>query len=740
MNIKRQTIFVLFLIIVLSVVIVLATALFNKTIATRMENSVMASLSETTDQQQHIHNDEIAKEFSNLANVSSTIQVLYGNSEKTERYFQYLTTCFGYETLVAASPGAGVTSQTEYINAENTEGYKNALNGEMTISAPYESSYTGNRVMALSVPIYSDGRSVGALIGEYPVEFFDNLFVHAFENRAYGFIIDDEGEIINMSPNSYNVAGGNVFDLLGGAIYTDGLSGEKVINSIINDESDDITYELGNGDRMASYRPINYNGWSVLIVIPTELVLKQATLVSEQLISFNITIISALTILSLAVLTMRHFSIRKIQKIAYFDELTGLPNLEKFKQNMYKMLKKYPDKEFAIVKIDVADFKSINEVFDFETGNDMIRAIADTTRELACAFFLHGKVGTDEFLLFSSVENMEKFVEIREEKELDFKKKVPALHHFNVKLRYGRYNIEKHEVDVNAIIDKVTLVHSLLRNQKDKIIAVYDESLRRNVIKMSEITNKMEKALENREYKLYLQPKYQIDTGKICGAEALVRWIEDDGSMIYPNDFIPVFEQNSFILKLDFYMLERVCEHLRNWINNGEELITISVNFSRMHLSNPNFTSEIKAVTEKYGVPEKFVEIELTESAITENENELIRVLKELHDYGFTLSMDDFGNGYSSLGLLKNLEVDIIKMDRNFFTYDKDPERTKIVIESVIDMAHSLGIKTVAEGIETAEQMEFLKSLDCAVGQGYFYARPMPYDEFNSFRKKQEES
>ncbi len=251
----------------------------------------------------------------------------------------------------------------------------------------------------------------------------------------------------------------------------------------------------------------------------------------------------------------------------------------------------------------------------------------------------------------------------------------------------------------------------------------------------------MHKALDHEEFKVFLQPKCNVNTGKIKGAEALVRWIESNGNMVFPNEFIPLFEQNGFIVELDKYMLKGVCSILRSYIDRGIECLPISVNFSRLHIQNPNFVKEIADIVISHGVETKYIDIELTESTVMENGNQLRTLLKDLHKAGFLVSIDDFGSGYSSLGMLKNFKVDTLKLDRSFFVdFEEEDEygRGNLVVESVVKLAGKLNMYTVAEGIEDQEQLEFLQRINCDAAQGYYFSKPVPLVQFDKMYLNQD--
>ena len=215
----------------------------------------------------------------------------------------------------------------------------------------------------------------------------------------------------------------------------------------------------------------------------------------------------------------------------------------------------------------------------------------------------------------------------------------------------------------------------------------------------------------------------------MIGSEALVRWDSPTDGMILPNDFIPLFEKNDFIIKLDLYVFEKVCQTLKEWIDSGKEALPISVNLSRNHLRYNNFLKEYKYIQERYDIPSHLIEIELTETVVFENLELLKNVIDEIHEFGYLCSMDDFGSGYSSLNVLKEIPVDILKLDKVFFEYEDD-KKAEYIIESVIDLANHLGMETIAEGVETIPQVELLKALKCDIVQGYVFSKPLPISSF----------
>lgn len=429
---------------------------------------------------------------------------------------------------------------------------------------------------------------------------------------------------------------------------------------------------------------------------------------------------------------------RDLWKAAYIDSLTGVSNLTKFIIDAERILNSNPDTQFVILKLDIEHFKFYNEIYGSEGGDQILQSVAKSLHEVINSKYeTFARIGSDEFILL---------LMCQDSNELMKKKLIFEDHFYNiyglgnlsqVKFPTGRYFIEKGEKNVREIFEKVNYAHRLAKKLQGRLVYDYDENSKKSALRLHEIENKMEDALVAGEFLMFLQPKYAISDESIAGAEALVRWQDGYGKdLVYPDSFIPLFEQNGFIIKLDLYMLDKVCRTIRYWIDNDIPPTNVSVNFSRLHLvKHPSFVEDICVVIDRYNVPRGLIEIEFTESTMFGSEAEFMEMLEKLHKAGLTLSMDDFGTGYSSLGLLKNIPVDVVKMDKSFFTSSDDIERTKIIVSNIMTMAHELNIKTVAEGVETFEQVELLRDVGCDIIQGYYYSKPLNEKAFTKEMK-----
>ena len=266
--------------------------------------------------------------------------------------------------------------------------------------------------------------------------------------------------------------------------------------------------------------------------------------------------------------------------------------------------------------------------------------------------------------------------------------------------------------------------------------ARYTEELRAKIIREQNIINEMEHALETGEFVVYFQPKYELDHCRPSGAEALVRWKKADGTIVSPGDFIPVFESNGFIIRLDYYVWDQVCQFIKNNLAHRGDFEVISVNVSRVNLYNPDFLESLVNLVEKYKIPPKYLNLELTESAFSDDARMIQNAVDYLHKAGFTILMDDFGSGYSSLNVLKDIDIDVLKIDMRFLSKGSSEERGEKILEAVIKMAKSLDMLVIAEGVEEEKQVKMLKRLGCDYIQGYYFAKPMPKKDYVKLLQK----
>lgn len=425
----------------------------------------------------------------------------------------------------------------------------------------------------------------------------------------------------------------------------------------------------------------------------------------------------------------------EIEKLAYTDPLTGMWNFNKFKlaaEARLDKVRKRTDKKYAMICFDIKKFRYINETFGFDIGDEILIFIANYLKKNLMRQMLFTRSSADKFLVLAAYREVEALLQALNEGMESVQYFISAkTGRYKLVFNAGIYLIEPEDLFAfNTIVDKADVARGKAQRSHDNNWVLYSDVFRQNLMHEKELEDLVDSALEYNEFLVYYQPKVELLTGTLKGAEALVRWLSPLKGFMSPADFIPLFEKNGFIAKLDFYVFERVFSDLRRWMDVGKRVVPISVNLSRVHLSDGSFIEKITALLKQYQINPKDIEIELTESVFVGNIASIIEVMQQLKAIGFSISIDDFGSGYSSLRLLRDLPVDYLKLDKEFLDNGDSNLREQIIIMNVIRMAKTLGIKVVSEGVETDTQAMFLKSCACDLAQGYLYDRPMPVEEF----------
>ena len=594
------------------------------------------------------------------------------------------------------------------------------------VEGPRYNTITGRR----EVNIYGDreallmkSRDVETLYDEYELSFYDGV--------GYSYVVNAYRDLL-FRPKNINSSKdiNNFFDIL--CKENTQEETDKVRKDLLEDKAGIKIMEYRGMERVISYVPVkNVEDWYVVSVIPLSAVEKASNNIVARALFLCLFIILVVGIGTWLYLFSRTKYEKEIEKIAYNDSLTGLMNFVKFKIEGNRLLKDRPLKKFAVFYMDIRNFKMINDVFSYKTGDKIIQGIAEELRYSFNKESLVARVSADNFVVMLEYQDKDAL----EEELNDIIKKMSSNsyvrdmeYHLDI---YGgvccREDCEKN--DVNTMLDRANMARKHAKDSKTKKLVFYNKIMGELLIREQDMELRKEEALKNGEFIVFIQPKYSLESGKAEGGEALVRWKTNEG-YISPGEFIPLFEKNDFIVSIDKYMHEEVCKLQRKWLDRGLKVFPISVNVSKRQLYNPNFAEEYIETKNKYDLPDNTVELEFTESIFFEKYEVISGIVKKLTKYGYICSIDDFGSGYSSLNLLKDVSLGVLKIDRLFFENLENNKRGDIIIRNVINMASELKMKTVAEGVETLEQLEFLKSVNCDMVQGYIYDRPMPVEEF----------
>ena len=452
-----------------------------------------------------------------------------------------------------------------------------------------------------------------------------------------------------------------------------------------------------------------------------------------------ISVLSVVLLICLLVFIIKAFrNLRRMDRIFFEDEITGGKNWLWFYKNAGNIIRKRSnaDRNFAVLDIEFVNYRNFCVCHSVAEGEMMLRLVDQKIRERLKNREISAHQSAAHFVaLMTYADGAE--LELRIGKMIEELEHVNSDHTFHFRVgvdrieaesRDGRNTIKRKRIDIEKEYNNAGAARATITGD-DSAIAYFDEKIVEEQKWIEMINESQEKALENEEFLVYYQPKYDPRTNRLAGAEALIRWNSPAHGLISPGKFIPLFEKNGFITKIDHYMLRHVAHDQKKWLDEGRECVPVSVNVSRAHFIEEDLAEQIRDIVDEVGTPCDLIEIELTESAFFDDKNALISTLEKLKGYGFTVSMDDFGSGYSSLNSLKEMPLDVLKLDADFFRNDSG-ERGHIVVAEAIKLAKRLDMRTVAEGVEAREQVDFLAEEGCDMIQGFYFAKPMPGNEF----------
>lgn len=422
------------------------------------------------------------------------------------------------------------------------------------------------------------------------------------------------------------------------------------------------------------------------------------------------------------------------------DALTGLDRYEVFLENLQKELDQIGDDEIIVIYTDIKHFKYINDTYGYKVGNALLKEFVAEFTTNNNVLIGAARVYSDNFVAANRIapggytkEGFRDMIRSRNQIwEAKFREK-----YLNSRLQFctgiSIVNKDSRSLDAETLVSNANLARKVAKEMEDDCCVLFDQSMMEGIKREVEITSSIPKALANKEFKVFFQPKIETETMQLMGAEALVRWQKPDGSFVYPDEFIPLIERSGQIVDVDYYVYREVFRFIADRIKEGKKVVPISLNVSRVHLNKMYILEYVKELFEEYQIPYSMVEFELTESIYLDNTEQALKLIKGLHNMGTKVSMDDFGSGYSSLNLLSKLPIDIIKLDKVFLKEGDLQESDKIIISCVVDMAKKLQIMSLCEGVETVEQSNYLKEVGCQAQQGFYFSRPIPQEVFEKF-------
>lgn len=685
-------------------------------------------------------NDRVNSSFQALEAITQVYPIL-GSGDKGQDYLRTIAQQYDFRRIgVIQSDGVLHTTDGHSIPVENLPLTQKVLGSAKRAASLTSSVVDGDTVVVYGVPIEENGAVTGALTATMSKETLRTyLGVDSFGGAGFSGIINSKGDfIVNFQISGATSDANNFFDLVQRSMEEENELLESMVNDIALRRNGRLRYTLPDGkDAVMCYVPLSVSDWYLLSVVPYE-VAKQGVDKYLTILSLTDVAIIGLFLLLLIFLVVRSWKgERKVEVLAFVDPITNGRNRTAFERDATAILASARSGSYALVSVDLQDFKLINESLGSHSGDLTLAHIYQVMAESLEPGEIVGRIGDDIFHLLLRYTGhaaiQQRMAALNEEVNQRFNQKRKDGEKFYLNLLQGICVVDDPRLDIIAIQGRANEARKSSKESRGGQVrncSFYDELYQERMRREKDIGNRMETALAQGEFIIYFQPKVGLKDNRVTGGEALIRWQDPQRGLVSPGDFIPIIERSGFITKLDRYVFEQVCILQRRWLDAGHRPMPISVNLSRRNVENPDFLDEYVRIRERYQIPEGLLELEITESFFLENGQALLSLIRHIRQAGFKCSLDDFGSGYSSLSLLRIIPVDTLKLDRVFFTDTEYSQRSEYVVQSVLELARRLRMKTVCEGVEEPFHLRYLQRLQCDEIQGYIFSPPVPVERF----------
>ena len=732
---KKNGFFITILLLLISLAFIATISVVFNNIKKNVVIEIISSLSEEAEENAALIEKEIDAKFGVLQSFANELSST-GDEIAEIRDMQSFVEVYNFKRMGFIDLN-GIAKTTDGFEKDLSfrEFYQIGLKGESFITASLLDTvgdHTEDMINILSVPVYDNkGEIKGVLFATYLTEkFHETIFSDSFQGEGYTYIVAGDGDVISSYGDGMQKEYDNIFVYKGDAVKYDDVTQEKVENEMreklsrvgIGVNEDNVKY-------FYCYKPLEIKSadmnWYIFSVEPKSVLDDRMHPIMRD-IQFLVVIL--IGILFMANIIYLYYNVRRRQelfRLAYKDSITGGDNFSNFKEKA----KKYENTEGYVIALDISEFKLVNNVCGNARGDEVLKAIWDVILANCNDNEQAARVNADGFVIFW-IESSKKTVTYRIEKLINEiegiseQLSVPRLYPV-----IGIRAVEKLD-DADKRYGEALRAKALVKNRRDRHYAFYDEIDYDTIVENKNLENGFEKALADKKFEVWYQPKFNSHTGKIVGSEALIRWRADDGSLISPGRFIPLFEKNGNIIRLDEYVFREVRRQQKEWQKEGIQILPVSVNISRFSLYYSNVVEKYERIINYYDVDHKYVQIEITESAIIEN-TVIVELIQKFHDAGFDILLDDFGSGYSSLASLNQMPFDTIKLDKSLVDYVGNENGEKL-LKFIVQLVQSLGMKITAEGVEYKEQLDFLENLNCDDIQGFYFSKPLMLADFSA--------
>lgn len=631
---------------------------------------------------------------------------------------------------------------TIYVNVDlsGMDFFQTALEGNEGVSGTFPSITTSLGVNVYTTPVYQDGGIVGVLCAVNTDDILWNILnVPVFQGQGLFLITDSEGIIMSpVSSGQEMHLGPDITQMLE---FSSLEEKEAWLQTMTAGVPSLYMAEMAGESVIVTSHPLGHNAWHVLSIIPRANITAYYNRTATGIMIIILAACLLFMLLLLWQMRMMNRNKKSLEMLAYTDMLTGTSNQVKFLLDADRLLKRKDEKKYAIWSFDIKRFTSINDLFGVATGDRMLKWIALMFEGLAPQDSAFSRFSADLFVGLRPYREKQELHDwvLRLWAELARQEIVPTSK-MNIDSTMGFYCIEDYHgehPDITVMVNWASMARKKAKQIPGDNILFFNKDMSERVQREAELETAGKAALLHGDITFFLQPKVNIQDGYvISGAEALARWQHPIHGWISPAEFIPLFEKNGFIIELDRYIFDQACKWYAQERDQGTPAFQLAINVSRQGLLRSDFLEYYCGVKQHYGIVNGVLELEITESTVLDDYHLFQSVVGELQKKGFVCSIDDFGAGYSSLNMLKNITIDALKLDAVFLRDSIDTKREQTVISHFIHMARNLGIKTVAEGVETSKQVLFLQHIGCDIVQGYYFSKPLPLTDFEQLMAK----
>lgn len=647
-------------------------------------------------------------------------------------WLQYINSIYDFKRMgIIAADGTAYTTDGYAVMLKD-EPYWYGIEGMENISSTLTDAVgTAEPINVFSVPIFGeDGKTVhGILFATYRTENFKQLLnIDSFNGEGYSYIVRKNGNVITDSAQSPMYGTTNVFDTM--LAYSN--SNKSVVENLMSEmEKGESGYETfySTNARSLYYTPLNVDAvnqtWYLFTIVPAGVLEEKAETVFFYQDLLVLVVALAMTGLVLYFVITYQRDERLLRNMAYIDPLTNGNN----RPALYDQLRTRGVHWGYMVALDINDFKLVNSICGINKGNEAIIRIWQILDSNMGPREVAAHLGGDHYVMYMQEVYRDKLISRIQKISSEIEALAEELQIINIFPYFGIYEINKNR-EPEENYNCAEQAKKLVKGNKNKNWAFYDDINFEKMVEDKQLVDSFKSAIENNEFEIWYQPKYSANTSQMVGAEALVRWRKSDGTLIPPYRFIPIFEGNGMIVTLDEYVFRKVCEQQRQWQIEGKKAFPISVNVSRASLYFSDIVDKYKKIVSSCNISTKLVPLELTESA-TSNNSQIRGLIERFREAGFSLHLDDFGSGYSSLAMLNLIHFDVLKLDKSLVDSIGDKDGEKLVVYT-IKLAKSMGMSITAEGVETKSQVEFLDKLECDEIQGYYFSKPLPVEDFDA--------